>query len=111
MGKTTYFRCRRLLKPQGVFSATDLGPWWQNIFLDIWSRLTGNGRVVFPLPKSSQAFVEYLKARIEAGEFRAIIYRKYPLRDIADAYRYVETEQKTGIVVIEIVTDEAKQTA
>jgi D-arabinose 1-dehydrogenase-like Zn-dependent alcohol dehydrogenase len=37
-----------------------------------------------------------------AGEFRAVIDRKYPLGEIAEAYRYVETGQKTGIVVIDV---------
>jgi NADPH:quinone reductase-like Zn-dependent oxidoreductase len=104
VGKTTYFRCRRLLKPAGVFAATDLGPWCQNPLLTIWSAITRSRRVLFPLPQSGQAkaFVEFLKARMEAGEFRAVIDREYPLEGIADAYRYVETAQKTGIVVINV---------
>ena len=106
VGKTSFFQCRPLLKPEGVFAATDLGPWWQNVILAIWSSLTGSGRVVFPTPHSSQFFVEFLKARIEADEFHAVVDRKYPLSGIADAYRYVETEQKAGIVVIEVVSEE-----
>ena len=99
-----YFRCRRLLKPEGVFAATDLGPWCQNPLLVIWSSITGSHRVIFPLPQSSKAkaFVDFLKTRMEAGEFRAVIDREYPLEAIADAYRYVETGQKTGIVVINV---------
>jgi NADPH:quinone reductase-like Zn-dependent oxidoreductase len=103
VGKTSYFRCRPLLKREGVFAATDLGPWWQNVILAIWSSLTGTERVVFPIPRRDPSFLEFLKARIQAGEFRAVIGREYPLRNIADAYRYVETEQKAGIVVIEVV--------
>ena len=104
VGKTTYFRCRRLLKPEGVFAATDLGPWCQNPLLAIWSLITRRHRVIFPLPLSSKAkvFVDFLKTRMEAGEFRAVIDREYPLEAIADAYRYVETGQKTGIVVINV---------
>ena len=106
VGKTSFFRCRSLLRPQGVFAATDLGPWWQNVALAIWSSLTGSGRVLLPTPHASQAFVDFLKARIEAREFHAVIDRTYLLRDIADAYRYVETEQKAGIVVIEVVPEQ-----
>lgn len=104
VGKTTFFRCRRLLKPKGVFAATDLGPWCQNPLLVIWSWITGSRRVIFPLPQTgkAKAFVEFLKTRIEAGKFRPVIDREYPLEAIADAYRYVETEQKTGIVVINV---------
>jgi NADPH:quinone reductase-like Zn-dependent oxidoreductase len=104
VGKTSLLRCRSLLKPDGVFAATDLGPWWQNVFLSIWSSLTGSGRVVLPMPQHDRSFVEFLKARIQADEFRAVIDREYPLRDIAEAYRYVETEQKAGIVVIEVAS-------
>ncbi len=104
VGKTTYFQCRRLLKPAGVFEATDLGPWGQNPLLTIGSAITGSRRVLFPLPQSSQAraFVEFLKSRMQAGEFRAVIDRAFPLEAISDAYRFVETEQKTGIVVIDV---------
>lgn len=42
-------------------------------------------------------------AHMEAGEFRAVIDREYPLEAIADAYPHVETGQKTGIVVINVV--------
>jgi len=103
VGKTTYFRCRRLLKPGGVFTASDLGPWWQNILLAAWSSITGNNRVILPMPESSEAFVDWLKCRMEEGEFRAVIDREYPFEAIADAYRYVEKEQKTGIVVINVI--------
>lgn len=105
VGKTTFFRCRPLLKPRGVYSATDLGPAWQNIWLALWSSLTGSGRVVMPMPRTDRAFIEFLGASIEAGEFHAVIDRTYSLTDIADAYRYVETERKVGIVVIDVAPE------
>ncbi len=113
VGKTTYFRCRRLLKPAGVFAATDLGPWCQNALLAIGSAITGSRRVIFPLPHSSKAkaFVDFLKTRLEAGEFRPVIDRAYCLEAIADAYRYVQTEHKTGIVVINMSAGVLDQSA
>jgi NADPH:quinone reductase-like Zn-dependent oxidoreductase len=102
VGKASYFRCRRLLGPEGRFAASDLGPWNQNLLILLWSALTRSKRFAFPLPKSTQAFVEFLSARMGAGEFRAVVDRTYPLEDIVAAYRYVETQQKTGIVVIEV---------
>jgi NADPH:quinone reductase-like Zn-dependent oxidoreductase len=107
VGKTTFFRCRRLLKARGVFAATDLGPWVQNPLLVIWFLITGSRRVIFPLPHSGRArdLVGFLKTRIEAGEFRAVIDREFAFEAIADAYRYVETAQKTGIVVVHVRPD------
>jgi NADPH:quinone reductase-like Zn-dependent oxidoreductase len=103
VGKASFFRCRKLLKADGVFSATDLGPWGQNVVLAIWSWITQSNRVVLPAPGRINGFTGLLKIRMEAGQFRAIIDRKYNLAAIADAYRYVETGQKVGIVVIDVV--------
>lgn len=104
VGKASFFRCRRLLKPKGTFMATDVGPWGQYLPLMIWSSIAKNNRVLVPLPPrgSGHAFVEFLKARMEAGQFRAVIDRRYSLDEIADAYCYVETGQKVGIVVINV---------
>jgi NADPH:quinone reductase-like Zn-dependent oxidoreductase len=102
VGKISFFRCRRLLTPGGVFASTDLGPWWQNLVLAMWSSIARRNRIVIATPGRINGFVGFLKSRMEAGQFRAIIDRKYPLAAIADAYRYVESGQKVGIVVIDI---------
>jgi NADPH:quinone reductase-like Zn-dependent oxidoreductase len=108
VGKTSFFRYRRLLKPKGTFMATDVGPWGQYLPLILWSAIAKNNRVLVPLPPrgSGHAFVEFLKGRMVAGQFRAVIDRKYPLDAIAEAYRYVETGQKVGIVVINVAATE-----
>ena len=104
VGKTTYFRCRRLLKPGGVFAATDMGPGGSTLLMMLWTSITRSRRVVIPLPGRIGAFPRFLAGLMAAGKFRAVIDRKYPLDRIADAYRYVETGQKTGIVVIDVAT-------
>jgi NADPH:quinone reductase-like Zn-dependent oxidoreductase len=112
VGKASFFQCRKLLKPAGLFASTDLGAWGQNVVLAIWSSIARRNRVVMLVPGRIDGFVGFLKSRMEAGQFRAIIDRKYGLPEIADAYRYVETEQKVGIVVIDIVgADESAQIA
>jgi NADPH:quinone reductase-like Zn-dependent oxidoreductase len=102
VGKITYFDCRELLTPDGTFSATDLGPFGQILFLSLWSKITKTRRVVFPMPSIPKDFIVVLKQRMEQGAIKAIIDRHFPLGEIADAYRYVETEQKTGIVVLDV---------
>jgi len=107
VGKTSFFACRGLLKPEGRFSATDLGPWWQTIWLSFWFFAVGSKRASFPMPKCSKALIEYFKAQMEAGELRAVIDRTYRLDAIVEAYLYVESARKTGIVVIPVVQDGA----
>jgi NADPH:quinone reductase-like Zn-dependent oxidoreductase len=107
VGKLGIRQWRRLLKAKGVFSTTDRGPWSQNLLFVLWSKLTGSGRVVVPLAKrgSGKTFVNDLKDKIEAGRFVPVIDRRYPLAAIADAYRYVQTGEKAGVVVVDIVTE------
>ena len=104
VGKMTIIQWRRLVKPDGFFAITDLGPWAQDMPFLLWSAITRSGKVSVPLPLRGSApqFVNFLKERMEAGHFRAIIDRRYPLDAIADAYRYVQTGQKAGIVVIDV---------
>lgn len=102
VGKTTYLRCRRLLKPEAMFVGTDMGPWGQTLLLTICRAITGRPNVTVPMGVRVPGFADFLRARMAAGELRAVIDRRYPLDAIADAYRYVETGQKTGIVVIDV---------
>jgi len=100
VGKTSYKQCKRLVRPGGVFMATDVGPFPWNPLLALTTRIGARRRVMFPLPKDDAEVVGYLRDRIEAGEFRPLIDRTYPLDEIVEAYRYVETGQKVGNVVI-----------
>jgi len=102
VGKTSFARCKRLLRPDGVFLATDFGPFPWNPVLALTTRVTGSRKVLFPLPKDDQNVVRYLRDRMEAGEFRPVVDRTYPLDDIVDAYRYVDTGHKLGNVVISV---------
>ncbi|MDB5677346.1 NAD(P)-dependent alcohol dehydrogenase [Sphingomonas bacterium] len=107
VGKMPVRHWQRLLKPNGRFALTDLGSGGRDAPFLLWSAITRSGKVSVPLPPrgSAQNFVHFLGARMEAGEFRAAIDRKYPLDRIADAYRYVLTGQKAGIVVIDVGLD------
>ena len=103
VGKSTFGRCKRLLKPSGLYLSSDLGPWSQNLVLALVTPLLGGKRVKFPIPRQNQEIVGYFRKLIESGEFRPVIDRRYPLDQIVDAYRYVETGQKIGNVVIEVL--------
>ena len=105
VGKSSIGRCRRVLKPQGLFLTTDLGPRAQNLVLPAVTRLSRGRRVMLPLPIETQEIVEYLCERIASGRFRPLVDRRFPLDQIVDAYRYVETGQKVGNVVITVVPE------
>jgi NADPH:quinone reductase-like Zn-dependent oxidoreductase len=102
VGKTSFSQCKRLLKPRGIYISSELGPLAQNPFLALIAPLHRGKKVMFPIPKHDQLMVGHFRNLIESGEFRPVIDRTYPLDQIVDAYRYVETGQKTGNVVISL---------
>jgi NADPH:quinone reductase-like Zn-dependent oxidoreductase len=107
VGKLSFKRCRGSLEPHGVYGSTDLGPYWQNPFLALWTSRIGDQKVLFPIPRYARKDVLFLKGLIEGGKYRAIIDRRYPMEDVVEANRYVETGQKTGNVVLTIRHDRA----
>jgi NADPH:quinone reductase-like Zn-dependent oxidoreductase len=103
VGKSSFGRCRRLLKPDGFYLSTDLGPFAQNPILALITPLFGGKKAMMPIPpKYDQERVKRFKEMIEAGEFKPVIDRRYPLDQIVEAFRYVETGQKIGNVVISV---------
>jgi NADPH:quinone reductase-like Zn-dependent oxidoreductase len=102
VGKSTFGRCRRLLKPRGTYLSSELGPLLQNPILALITPLLRGKRVIFPIPKHDQETVRHFRGLIESGQFRPVIDRKYRLDEIVEAYRYVETGRKIGNVLISI---------
>jgi NADPH:quinone reductase-like Zn-dependent oxidoreductase len=103
VGKSSFGRCKRLLKPNGIYLSSDLGPLSMNPVLALITSSFGGRRIRFPIPpKHTKQEVERIRSMIEAGTFLPVVDRRYPLQEIVEAYRYVETGQKIGNVVIDI---------
>ena len=100
VGKHSFRRSKGSLRTGGKYLATD---GLRNLMLALWTSRFGDKKVMFSIPpRYTQQDVVLLKELIEAGDFRAVIDRSYPLQDIVEAARYVETEQKTGNVVLTV---------
>jgi NADPH:quinone reductase-like Zn-dependent oxidoreductase len=100
VGKHSFRRCKGSLNPGGVYLPTD-GVW--NVALWLLHKRVGDKKVVFELPpRMRKEDILFLKGLIEAGEYRPVIDRAYPLEGVADAHRFVDTHQKVGNVVLTI---------
>jgi NADPH:quinone reductase-like Zn-dependent oxidoreductase len=100
VGKHSFRRSRDSLAKGGIYLATDD---LFNLVRAVWTARVGDKKVVFPIPpRYTQQDVVFLKGLMEAGQYRAVIDRTYPLEDVIEASRYVETGQKTGNVVLTV---------
>ena len=100
VGKLTFLRCRDSVKPGGVYLPTD---GWLNVGLLPISRYVGKRKIRMAIPpRYLKEDVLLVKELIEAGEYRAVVDRVYPLDQVVEATRYVETGQKTGNVVLSV---------
>ena len=99
VGKLTFGRCRRSLKQKGIYTSTD---GLQNLVLALWTSRIGHKKVVMPIPRYSKKDILFVKELVEAGKYRAVIDRRYPLEQVIEATKYVETHQKTGNVVLTV---------
>jgi NADPH:quinone reductase-like Zn-dependent oxidoreductase len=106
VGKSSFFKCRHLLQPVGVYISSDLGYMAQNIFLPLITPvikpLIGNKKTASPIPVDIRRSLRLIKELIELGKFKSVIDREFTLEQIIDAYKYVEKGHKTGNVVITV---------
>jgi len=103
VGKYAFRWGRRSIRPGGVFVATDVGPRPLEMLIGaVATRWVGSRRLKFASGRKSRDDALYLKELVESGAYRPVIDRVYPMRQVADAHRHVETWHKTGNVVLTI---------
>jgi NADPH:quinone reductase-like Zn-dependent oxidoreductase len=102
VGKSSFFKTKHLLKRGGIYFSTELGFAYANPILALLGLKFDGKSVIFPIPKINQADVLFFKKLIEEGHYKAVIDKTYSFEDIVDAYKYVQTGQKTGNVVVSI---------
>lgn len=99
VGKHAYLRARRALVPGGIFVATDRLINFPLAFITHW---VGSTRVTFEFSGYKREDVVALQELLEAGRYRPVVDRVYPLEEIAEASRYVDSWQKVGNVVLTV---------
>lgn len=103
VGKSSFGQCKPLLKNKGIYISTELGKNGENIFYALTTPLWGGKKLLFPIPSITKEDVLFLKELVQKGEFKPVIDRQYKMDQIVEAYKYVESGQKTGNVLLKIV--------
>jgi NADPH:quinone reductase-like Zn-dependent oxidoreductase len=102
VGKHSFRRCRRSLKPGGIYISMDLGFMYHVPLLALVTRFVGSKRGTLGFGRYRKEDLVLVKGLVEAGKYRPVIDRTYALGEFVEANRYVETGQKTGNVVLRV---------
>jgi len=98
---SSYSGCINRLKPGGRYLTGN--PKVADMLRSIVTPLISDKQVYFEFAGERQEELHQLAQMLEAGEIEPVVDRVYPLEEIADAHRRVETEARLGIVVISLM--------
>jgi NADPH:quinone reductase-like Zn-dependent oxidoreductase len=105
VAKSSFSRCKSSLKQRGIYLSTVPTP--AILLQTVWTSKIGSKKAMIAFtglrPPGEQAKdLVFLKELVEAGKIRAVIDRRYPLEQTAEAHRHVGRGHKKGNVVITV---------
>jgi NADPH:quinone reductase-like Zn-dependent oxidoreductase len=100
VGKSSFGKCKPLLKTKGIYISSEPGRYWQNPLLALLAPLMAGKKVRFPMPLSVHRSTKFIDELLTSGDFRPLIDSRYPFEEIGKAYSYVMSGQKKGNVTL-----------
>lgn len=102
VGKSSFGQAKLVLLDGGIYISTELGKNGENVYKAITTKFIGKKRLMFPLPISTKVDMKLLGDLVSEGKFKPQIDRVYALNDIVEAYKYVDSGQKVGNVLLRL---------
>lgn len=100
VGKSRFSLCKPILKPNGIYISSELGPNWENLTLSLTTPFFGNKKVVFPLPMDILTSMKTIQSLLLAGKFDPLVDQSFTLDQIREAFNYVASGKKIGNVIL-----------
>ena len=106
IGKLSFSRSNKALKPDGTYLLANPA---SQMLAGLWTQMTSKRKVIMQTASGTIGDLNYLRRLIEEGKIRTVIDRTYPLEEIVEAHRYVDTGAKQGNVVITVGDHDIKE--
>jgi NADPH:quinone reductase-like Zn-dependent oxidoreductase len=100
VGRSSFDDCRSVLGRHGCYLPTT---GLMNTVHAMRTAVTGGPRVRTGMSVRKHAALGALRNLLDRGRLRVVIDRTYPLDEIVEAHRYVDSGRKTGNVVVQVI--------
>jgi len=98
-GNYRFEQLKKLLSARGTYVNTIPSA---RIFKDVARSFVRRKRAKLVIVKSRRDQLDWLRQQIDAGRLRVVVDRSFPLADVAEAHRYMETKRARGKVVLAV---------
>lgn len=102
VGKLTRGTFRRVLRADGFYVSSELGPWSQNLIFAAAAPVMRGPKVRFPVPTDVPATLALLRRLLAEGAYVPLIDRRYDLDDVRQAFAYADSGRKVGNVLLDL---------
>lgn len=102
VGKSSFGKCKPLMKPGAWYLSSELGPHAENIPLGILGVFWRGKRVRMAIPHDLKGSMAKIRPHLQSGAFKPMIDRHFSMTEISEAFEYVDSGRKLGNVILDI---------